>query len=292
MQVLVIPTLSDNYTYYLYHPLRPENGLYIDLARAQSVLDCRKLLGLPELKSGDLVTILTTHKHWDHSQGNVELPNLVPGLNLRVYGSKTDHVPGCTVVLDYSDSEDRVINLDVSDTEFGAKIRAINAPCHSAGSVLYDVESSDPISVEPVQEIILEHFEAPPGQHVKTKQYKLVKNVRRCVFTGDTVFIGGCGKFFEGEATQMLSNMDLFTGTETKEAYFPDDTLIFPGHEYSADNLKFCLSVVGDNICPEQEIMVMYHEKFRELGHRESPIPTVPSVLKNEKKYNLFMMCR
>jgi len=28
--------------------------------------------------------------------------------------------------------------------------------------------------------------------------YKLVKNLKRCVFTGDTIFIGGCGKFFEG----------------------------------------------------------------------------------------------
>ena len=195
-------------------------------------------------------------------------------------------------MLDYEDSDDRVINLNISEVEIGAKIRAINSPCHSAGSVLYDVEASETNSDEPVSEVILEHFEAPPGQHLKTKQFKLVKNVKRCVFTGDTVFIGGCGKFFEGEASQMLSNMDLFTGNDSKEAYFPDDTLIFPGHEYSADNLKWALSVVGDIVCPEQELMVMYQEKFRELGHRESPIPTVPSVLHNEKKYNLFMMCR
>jgi hydroxyacylglutathione hydrolase len=61
--------------------------------------------------------------------------------------------------------------------------------------------------------------------------------VKRCVFTGDTVFIGGCGKFFEGAANQMLSNMDLFTGLEGKEAFFPEDTLIFCGHEYAAPNL-------------------------------------------------------
>jgi glyoxylase-like metal-dependent hydrolase (beta-lactamase superfamily II) len=29
-------------------------------------------------------------------------------------------------------------------------------------------------------------------------KYMLVKNLKRCVFTGDTIFIAGCGKFFEG----------------------------------------------------------------------------------------------
>ena len=43
---------------------------------------------------------------------------------------------------------------------------------------------------------------------------------------------------------------------------------------------------------PEQELMVMYAEKFRELAHREIAVPSVPSILHNELKYNLFMQCR
>jgi hypothetical protein len=31
--------------------------------------------------------------------------------------------------------------------------------------------------------------------------YKCVHGLKRCLFTGDTIFIGGVGKFFEGEAT-------------------------------------------------------------------------------------------
>jgi glyoxylase-like metal-dependent hydrolase (beta-lactamase superfamily II) len=32
--------------------------------------------------------------------------------------------------------------------------------------------------------------------------------LNRIIFTGDTVFIGGCGKFFEGDASGMLYAMD------------------------------------------------------------------------------------
>jgi len=41
-------------------------------------------------------------------------------------------------------------------------------------------------------------------------------NLKRCVFTGDTVFISGCGRFFEGNPQEMLMNMDLFTGSDSQ----------------------------------------------------------------------------
>ena len=62
------------------------------------------------------------------------------------------------------------------------------------------------------------------------KKFELVKNVNRAVFTGDTIFIGGCGKFFEGNAEGMLYAMDTLSS-------LPDDTKIFCGHEYTVKNL-------------------------------------------------------
>jgi hydroxyacylglutathione hydrolase len=54
---------------------------------------------------------------------------------------------------------------------------------------------------------------------------------QRAVFTGDTLFIGGCGRFFEGTAEQMLSSLG-------KLAQLPDDTRVYCGHEYTLANLQ------------------------------------------------------
>jgi hypothetical protein len=93
----------------------------------------------------------------------------------------------------------------------------------------------------------------------------------------------------------MLGNMDLFTGVDGEsEPLFRQDTLIFPGHEYGEGNLKFNMQVMEpvpeDN--PKKEIMKMYLEKFRENHHRDFPIPSVPSMVSDERKINLFMQCR
>ena len=68
--------------------------------------------------------------------------------------------------------------------------------------------------------------------------YKINQNVNRCAFTGDTVFIGGCGRFFEGKAADMLAAMDIMLT-------LPDDTKMFCGHEYTKANFEFCLKAEG-----------------------------------------------
>ncbi|KAI9882234.1 MAG: Molybdopterin synthase catalytic subunit [Watsoniomyces obsoletus] len=60
----------------------------------------------------------------------------------------------------------------------------------------------------------------------------------RVVFTGDTLFIGGCGRFFEGTAK------DMFAALGGTLAHLPDDTRVFPGHEYTKANAKFALTVM------------------------------------------------
>lgn len=55
------------------------------------------------------------------------------------------------------------------------------------------------------------------------------------------MFIGGCGRFFEGTAEEMHKALN-----ETLAA-LPDDTKVFPGHEYTKGNVKFAKSVAKDN---------------------------------------------
>lgn len=58
---------------------------------------------------------------------------------------------------------------------------------------------------------------------------------------GDTLFLGGCGRFFEGTAEQMYSALI------GKLSALPDDTLVYCGHEYSLQNLAFAKHVEPQN---------------------------------------------
>lgn len=62
----------------------------------------------------------------------------------------------------------------------------------------------------------------------------------------------------------------------------PDDTLIYCGHEYTLANLDFALSVDPDNTELKQKLEWS-------LEQRRKGLPTIPSVLKEEKLYNPFM---
>ena len=92
---------------------------------------------------------------------------------------------------------------------------------------------------------------------------------------GDTLFMAGCGRLFEGTAEQMQASMDYF-------ASLPDDTSVYPAHEYTLSNLAFAHAVEPEN----NDIRIMT-EKCRSL--REQNLPTLPSRIGIEKAINPFM---
>ena len=63
------------------------------------------------------------------------------------------------------------------------------------------------------------------------------KTDEKVVFTGDTLFIGGCGRFFEGTPKEMHKALNEVL------AALPDDTKVYPGHEYTKANVKFLVTV-------------------------------------------------
>lgn len=98
---------------------------------------------------------------------------------------------------------------------------------------------------------------------------------KNLVFTGDTLFTGGCGRIFEGTPPQMFNSL-------TKLAALPDPTLIYCGHEYTAANLKFALVVEPNNTILQQRIIAT--EQLRAQNQ-----PTVPATLQLEKQTNPFL---
>ncbi|KAM3726514.1 Hydroxyacylglutathione hydrolase [Dirofilaria immitis] len=125
-------------------------------------------------------------------------------------------------------------------------VKCLYTPCHTAGSICYYVTDGS-------------------GDKV--------------VFTGDTLFIGGCGRFFEGNA------IDMDFALNEKLANLPNDTKIYCGHEYTVDNLKFAHSVEPKN--DEIKKKLAWAEERRKTGDC-----TVPSTIEEEKRFNPFMRVR
>lgn len=98
----------------------------------------------------------------------------------------------------------------------------------------------------------------------------------KAVFTGDTLFLGGCGRFFEGTADQMYSAL---VGKLSK---LPDETDVYCGHEYSLQNLKF-----GNHVEPDNKVISDKIEWCK--VKRAASEPTVPSTIAEEKQINPFM---
>jgi len=95
------------------------------------------------------------------------------------------------------------------------------------------------------------------------------------LFCGDTLFAGGCGRLFEGSPTQMVESL-------TKLQALPDDTRVWCAHEYTLNNLKFALTVDGDNA----DLQARFAEVKSARSRNEA---TIPSTLGLEKRTNPFL---
>uniref|UniRef100_A0AC34Q1T7 Metallo-beta-lactamase domain-containing protein n=1 Tax=Panagrolaimus sp. JU765 TaxID=591449 RepID=A0AC34Q1T7_9BILA len=105
------------------------------------------------------------------------------------------------------------------------------------------------------------------------------KTGERAVFTGDTLFIAGCGRLFEGTPQQMDNSLNKVLGN------LPNDTKVYCGHEYTVSNLQFAQSVEPDNMA----IMKKRQWAQEKRGANEW---TVPSTIEEEKSFNPFMRVR
>lgn len=95
------------------------------------------------------------------------------------------------------------------------------------------------------------------------------------LFTGDTLFSIGCGRVFEGTMKNMYLSLE-------KIKKLPDDTLIYPGHEYTENNIAFALTLDKGN-----DDLIAYHKKI--TTKRKQNEASIPTSLKLEKDLNPFL---
>ncbi len=96
----------------------------------------------------------------------------------------------------------------------------------------------------------------------------------RSVFTGDTLFAGGCGRLFEGDAAMMMRSL-------AKLMALPDDTQVYFGHEYTEKNLRFALTLE-----PTNETLRAKHAWALEQIKKHQT--TVPTTIGSERATNPF----
>ncbi|GME76626.1 unnamed protein product [Ambrosiozyma monospora] len=138
--------------------------------------------------------------------------------------------------MSYTPSHQEVIQLGAN-----VEITALHTPCHTQDSICYFAKDK------------------------KTGQMG--------VFTGDTLFISGCGRFFEGTAPEMIKAL----GTLMK---LPDKTVVYDGHEYTKSNVRFSKSVLGtqNQALNKLEEYCKTHE-----------VTTGVFTIGDEKKFNPFV---
>ncbi|MHC4214919.1 MAG: hydroxyacylglutathione hydrolase, partial [Planctomycetota bacterium] len=118
-------------------------------------------------------------------------------------------------------------------------IRVISTPGHTKTSVCYYLEPSD-------------------------------DNVG-ILWTGDTMFIGGCGRIFECNAETMLDSL-------LRLADLPNDTLVYCGHDYTIENYEFALTIEPAN--------PIFKQRLDEVKGGDL---SVPSTIGQEKQTNIFL---
>jgi hydroxyacylglutathione hydrolase len=87
--------------------------------------------------------------------------------------------------------------------------------------------------------------------------------------------VGGCGRLYGGGPKALFDSLN-------RLASLPEETLVFCGHEYGADNLRYALTIE-----PNNKILRARYQEL--LDMRKHSRPTVPSTIGVEKRTNIFL---
>ncbi|PWZ01420.1 hydroxyacylglutathione hydrolase [Testicularia cyperi] len=231
MKIHPVPVRDDNYAYIL-QSSTTGHALFVDPFDVPTVRKAAESLGI---KDDQVVGLLTTHHHADHSGGNETFASQFPGRP--VYGGSSK-IPALTKQVKDGDQ--------LNDALEGVNITCVSTPCHTQDHICYLVEDTESPS--------------------------------KGVFTGDTLFISGCGRFFEGTAEEMLTAL-------TKLSKLPEETIVYCGHEYTASNVAFSAAILPSDEKPISQLV-------DDLKHkRNNGRTTGVYSIAQEKSHNPFMRC-
>ncbi len=163
--------------------------------------DTDGLVDIVEADDMRLVGVLATHYHADHVGGSMM------GFDLN----------GISQLLDRTDVP---IHLQSAEAELVTKVTGVSDD-HFVKHTSGDIVSVGEVDIELIH---------TPG-HTPGSQCFLV---RGCLVSGDTLFLDGCGR------TDLPGGdpEELYRSLHDRLAKVPDETILFPGHQYSPEPWK------------------------------------------------------
>jgi hydroxyacylglutathione hydrolase len=153
----------------------------------------------------------------------------------------------------------------------GAKVIAHHRAGASIAGVDRGVKAGDVVKVGRTVE--LECLDTPG--HTMCHICLCARGDRPALFSGDTLFNAGAGNCHNGGNAE-----DLYTTFADQLSRLPDDTRIYPGHDYIENNLKFTLDREPDN----QDAKAMLPEVSG-----QDPATSAVTTLQQEKQINSFL---
>lgn len=164
---------------------------------------------------------------------------------------------------------DHIDGLPALVAATGAKVWGCGADAHRLPPLDKSLAEGDTLTIGSLTAHVLDtsgHCDNHLSFHVPGAQ---------AVFTADSLMALGCGRLFEGTPAQMYASLQ-------KLAALPSETLVYSGHEYTAANARFALTIEPGN--PNLISRVTTIDAARAAGH-----PTVPSTLAAELATNPFL---
>lgn len=164
---------------------------------------------------------------------------------------------------------DHIGGLGALKAKYGAKVFGPKAEAASIPGLDVTLEEGDIAEVGPWRFGTI----ATPGH---TRGHVVFHEpTEKWLFSGDTLFVMGCGRLFEDTPAAMWTSL-------SKLALLPNETQVWCGHEYTASNATFCAGVLPDD--PAIGARLKTVEAARAAGK-----PTVPTTIGAEKATNVFL---
>ncbi|MFN0159870.1 MAG: hydroxyacylglutathione hydrolase [Burkholderiales bacterium] len=175
-----------------------------------------------------------------------------------------------TQILNTHEHHDHTGGNDAVVARTGAKVIAHHKAGGKIAGVDRGVAAGDVIKVGKTVE--LECLDTPG--HTMCHVCLRAHGDHPAIFSGDTLFNAGAGNCHNGGNV-----LDMFATFARQLATLPDDTRVYPGHDYIENNLKFTLSREPDN------------EAARALlpkVENHDPATSVVTTIGEERKFNTF----
>jgi hydroxyacylglutathione hydrolase len=165
--------------------------------------------------------------------------------------------------------DDHIQGVDALRTRTGAMVLGASADAHRLPRLDLALDETSTFSVGAEFARVID----VPGHTLGHIAFHFPQS--RLAFTADSLMAAGCGRLFEGTARQMYASLK-------KLAALPPDTLICSGHEYTASNLRFALTLEPDNprLMSRQALVA---------DRRSKGLATVPVPLAEELATNPYL---